>query len=221
MNNPNIAAEWLTDRETQQREPVSDNKYVYVDTATGGAHNRNRVMKYSDFNPPVGTPDVFTTYLRFTEDLLDYTEGNLNPTTGKPSVGGYPGLALAEYLPLDFDDKKDPGRALAEAAHFVRVWEKEWGLPPEALRIFWSGMKGISVEVPAELFGGFEPSTDIAQKLGILADKMTPGAKTLDTTIYEKMRLWRVPNTKHGASGLHKVTLPVEALLKLEEQLNV
>ncbi len=220
MNNPNIAAQWLTDRETQQREPVSDNEYVYVDTATGGAHNRNRVMRRSDFDPPAGTPDVFTTYLRFTEDLLDYTEQNLNPTTGNPSVAGYPGPALAEFLPFDFDDKKNPSRALAEAAHFVKTWEEKWNLPPEALRIFWSGMKGISIEVPAELFGGFEPSTDIAQRLGILAAKMTPGAKTLDTSIYEKMRLWRVPNTRHGESGLYKVTLPVGALLKLKEQLD-
>ncbi len=203
------------------REPVSDNEYVYVDTATGGAFNRNNVMRLSDFSPPEGTPDCFTTYLRFTEELLNYTEQNLSPTTGNPSVAGYPGPALAEFLPLDFDDKKDPGKALAEAAHFVKAWEKDWNLPPEALRVFWSGMKGVSVEVPAELFGGFEPSTDIAQRLGVMAAKMTPGAKTLDATIYEKMRLWRVPNTMHGASGLYKVPLPATALLKLEEQLNV
>lgn len=191
-----------------------------MDTATGGAHNRNKVMKLSDFDPPVGALDVFTTYLRFTEDLLDYAEEHPSPTTGKPSVAGYPGPALAEYLPLDFDDKKNPGKALAEAAHFVGLWEKEWGLPPETLRVFWSGMKGVSIEVPAELFGGFEPSADIAQRLGVIAAKMNPGAKTLDTTIYEKMRLWRVPNTRHGASGLYKVALPVGALLKLGEQLN-
>ncbi len=35
------------------------------------------------------------------------------------------------------------------------------------------------------------------------------------------MRLWRVPNTKHGGSGLYKVTLSARALLALEEQLNV
>ncbi len=205
----------------QEREPALDGEYVYVDTAMGGVHNRNTVMKLSDFNPVAGVPDCFTTYLRFTEDLLDYTHSNLSATTGKPSVAGYPGPALAEFLPFDFDDKKDPGRALAEAAHFVKFWEKKYGFPPEALRIFWSGMKGVSIEVPADLFGGFEPSVDIAQRLEVLAAKMTPGAKTLDTTIYEKMRLWRVPNTRHGSSGLYKVPLPPGALLKLEELLNV
>ena len=204
-----------------ERGPGVYDEYAYVDTAIGGAHNRNRVMRHSDFDPLVGTAGVFTTYLRFTKDLLDYTQGNLSPTTGKPSVAGYPGPALAEYLPLDFDDKKDPGKALTEAAHFVGLWEKEWGIPPETLRVFWSGMKGVSIEVPAELFGGFEPSTDIAQRLGVIAAKMTPGAKTLDNSIYDKMRLWRVPNTKHGESGLYKVVLPSGALLKLGEQLDV
>ncbi len=188
-------------------------QFVYVDTATDGFYNRNRVMKLNEYSPPRGASDCFTTYLRFTEDLLDYTRDNISPTTGKPSVAKYPGPAWATFLPFDFDDDKDPKRAIAEAAGCVRTWEDRWSLPPEALRIYWSGMKGISIEVPAELFGGFEASPDIANKLKALALRMAPDAKTLDTTIYEKMRLWRVPNTKHSGIGLYKIPLTVEELL--------
>lgn len=186
--------------------------YEIVDTATNGLQNRNRVMKLSDFNLPAGTPDCFMTWLRFTEDLLNYTQENTSPTTGRPSVAGYPGPAWAEFLPFDFDEKRDPAKAVTEAAHFVRHWEKEWDILPEALRIYWSGMKGISIEVPAALFGGFEPCTDIAKKLKVMAIKMAPNAETLDTSIYEKMRLWRVPNTKHSSSGLYKIPLTTKEL---------
>ncbi len=188
-------------------------QFVYVDTATNGFRNRNRVMKLDEFRTPQGASDCFATYLRFTEDLLDYAQENRNKNTGKPSVGGYPGPALATFLPFDFDSEESPKKAVAEAAGCVRTWESRWNLPPEALRIYWSGMKGISVEVPAELFGSFEASSDIANKLKALALKMAPDAKTLDTTIYEKMRLWRVPNTMHSGSGLYKIPLTVQELL--------
>jgi hypothetical protein len=193
---------------------MMDNEdYLYVDTASYGVYNRNQVMKLSDYSPPAHAYDCFTTYLRFTEDLVYYVRENISPTTGKPSVSGYPGPALAEFLPFDFDDAQNPARAVAEAAHFVRVWEKDYGFPPEALRIYFSGMKGISIEIPSELFEGFEPSPDIADWLRHLATKMTPGATTLDTKIYEKLRLWRVPNTRHGGSGLYKIPLTAKELL--------
>ncbi len=188
-------------------------QFIYVDTATNGLHNRNKVMKLDEYHPPKGALDCFTTYLRFTEDLLNYTLENPSPETGKPSVAKYPGPAWATFIPFDFDHQVDPKKAIAEAVSYVRIWESRWNLPPEALRIYWSGMKGISIEIPAELFGGFEPSTDIATNLRALALKMAPDAKTLDTTIYEKLRLWRVPNTKHSGSGLHKIPLTVQEIL--------
>jgi hypothetical protein len=192
---------------------VLGNEFAYVDTAVFGVKNRNKVKPLGKFSPPSYAWDCFATWLRFREDLQDYTRENLSPQTGKPSVAGYPGPAWAEFLPFDFDDGRDPAKAVAEAAHFVRHWEKEWKISPEALRIYWSGMKGISIEVPGILFGGFEPCTEIAGYLRALAAMMAPNAETLDTKIYEKMRLWRVPNTKHGGSGLYKVRLTAKELL--------
>ena len=138
---------------------------------------------------------------------------NRNPTTGRPSVAGYPGPALAPFLPFDVADEKNPTRALAEAAHFVKTWEKEWRIPPEVLRLYFSGMKGVSIEVPAELFGGLDPDPNIATHLKALAVSMAPETKTLDLSVYEKLRLWRVPNTLHGRSGLYKVRMTPKELL--------
>jgi hypothetical protein len=198
---------------TDSQQDVLGNEYPYVDTAVFGVRNRNNVQRLNGFSPPSHAYDCYRTWHRFPAALLDYVQENRSPSTGKPSVAGYPGPAWAEFLPFDFDDGRDPAKAVAEAAHFVRHWEKEWGLSPEALRIYWSGMKGISIEIPAALFGGFEPGTDIAKQLKALAKGMTPNAETLDTSIYEKMRLWRVPNTKHGGSELYKVRLNVKELL--------
>ena len=94
------------------------------------------------------------------------------------------------------------------------MWEARWNLPYEALGIYWSGMKGISIEVPAILFGGFEPSVAVAEERRNLAMAMTPGAQTLDISIYHKVSLWRVPNTRHGGSGLYNVPVTIQVASK-------
>src|SRR5829696_617509 len=90
--------------------------YQYVDTASNGPRNRNRVMPLDQFGPPRDAVDCYTTYLRFTEALLEYAEVTPSRTTGRPpSVAGYPGPAYATYLPGDFDWQDDPLQAVREA----------------------------------------------------------------------------------------------------------
>lgn len=189
----------------------SPGEFVFVETASGGTDRRNSVMKLDEYQAPAYMADCFVSMLRFTEDLLNDSQIHTGHR-GRPSVAGYRGPALAEFVPFDFDCKKDPAKAVAEAAQLVREWEARWDVPTAALRIYWSGMKGVSIEVPAVLFGGFEPATDIADKLKAIAEAMAPNAETLDTSIYELLRLWRVPNTEHSKSLMFKIPLMPQEL---------
>jgi hypothetical protein len=87
--------------------------FVFVETATGGTHKRNRVVKLDEYRPLPYAADCFVSMLRFTQDLLNYSQINTG-RGGKPSVAGYRGPALAEFMPFDFDCKKDPAKAVAE-----------------------------------------------------------------------------------------------------------
>jgi hypothetical protein len=187
--------------------------YDYVDTAMNGARNRNRLMRREDFRPPAGAADAFTTFCRFTVDLARYAEKNPSPTTGKPpSVARYPGRAFAPFLPFDFDCAADPGRAIADSVMFLERLHRACGLNLDCVRISWSGKKGVSLEIPAELFGGFKPSADIGRRLKRLAARLLAGAATADLAIYEKLRLWRAANTRHSGTGLYKIPLTWEEL---------
>src|SRR4051794_17642195 len=136
---------------------TSDN-FVYVDTAIGGPQKRNRVLRIDEFCPAPGESDCYTTVLRFTQDFKDYAASNPSPSTGKPpSVAGYPGVAWAPFFPADFDYENDPARAAADATACLMRWEQDYGLPPDAVRIAFSGSKGIHLEIPAEMFDGVEP----------------------------------------------------------------
>jgi hypothetical protein len=182
--------------------------YDYVDTAIGGVRNRNRVMRRAAFAPSPDAVDCFTTYCRFTVEFAYYAEKHPSPSTGQPpSVAGYPGAAWASFFTADFDDRADPGQAIADAVACLGRWEREYGLSPDDVRIFWSGMKGIALEIPGQLFGGFEPNEEIGPRFEHMAEHLLHGAATADYCIYEKLRLWRVPNTRHGVSRLFKIPL--------------
>lgn len=194
--------------ETIAPEGPGASDFRYVDTAVGGAHNRNHVMALADFHPPPTAEDVFATYFRFTHDLVDYAARN--PTVApdkRPSVARYAGPASASFYPTDFDAAGDPDRARTDTVRLVRVLAAEHGVPPAAMRILFSGNKGWSVELPGSLFGGFAPATDLAVRFKRLARALVPACPTLDLSIYEALRLWRWPNSRHGRSGLYKIRL--------------
>src|SRR5215218_5439768 len=133
--------------------------FQYVDTAFGGPHRRGKVRKLADFQPRRGAVDCFRSVCRFTAELAQHADQQ-RTATGRRSVAGYAGPALADFLPFDFDAGDDPTRAMADASCLIERLNG-YGVPRDAIRIYFSGSKGIHLEVPAELFGGFTPSTDV------------------------------------------------------------
>ena len=188
--------------------------FDFIEIAIDGAYHRNRVVtldKFAALRASLnGTADVFTSAYRFEQGFASYT-ASYRP----PSVKGYPGPALAVFLPIDLDNEADPSKALDDARMFIHRFEAEFEAPVNALRLFFSGHKGFSIEIPAILFGGFAPSADVATRLGRVARSLLHDLPTADLDIYDKLRLWRVPNTKHRTTGLFKIPLAVDEVLRL------
>ena len=191
--------------------------FSYVDTAIYGVRNRNRVMLLDQFRPSPNASDVFVTYFRFTRELADHAATNpLVAPDKRPSVKGYRGPAFASIFPVDFDDADNPGLPRTETIRAVRKLQAQHEVPPTAVRISFSGRKGFSLEIPSAPFGGFTPSADLAIRFKRLAATLFPECRTLDTSIYEMLRLWRCPNSRHGTSGLFKTRLTLGELETLD-----
>ncbi len=173
--------------------------FRYVEGAYGGARNRNKVLTVEEFEPN-GYADCYRSMLRFPKAFEAYV------TYNDGSVQGYAGEAKADFFACDFDGE-DLAEVLEDARQAVRRWEALYGVPPEALRYFFSGRKGIHIEVPETLFGGLEPGRDTAARLKAVAREMLGESKTADLGIYDTTRLWRAPNTRHKVSGLYKIPL--------------
>jgi hypothetical protein len=199
----------------QPREfaPASDcsNEFGYVDTAVGGAKQRNKVKRFDEFCPPLGAVDAYATWMRYDAALLEHV-------TESGSVSSYRGPCWAPRAPLDFDSKADPAVTLEESRRVVCWLRDRFEVDPKAIRIHFSGHKGFHLEVPAALFGGFAPSADLPARVACLVRTLVEGLdlKTLDWGIYNHLRLWRVPNSKHSATELYKIPLTVGELLSLD-----
>jgi hypothetical protein len=191
----------------------SRDPYPYVDSAVGGVNKRNNVIRLDEYSPN-GHADCFTTYLRFPESFRAHVEHNAQQE-GSQSVKGYRGVAKADYVPLDYDNEKDPGQALEDVRRSVRIWEAKYDLSREAIRIYFSGGKGFHLELPEQLFDHLHPGKDIARKLKAVALELREDASSLDTDVYDTVRLWRTPNTRHGKTRLYKVPLSPEELFNL------
>jgi len=177
--------------------------YCYVDTALGNVNRRNRVQHIDRLEIPAGTTDAYTTMFRFRGDYHELCE-----TTG--SVKGAQNLSCwSDFLWFDIDSEHLL-EALANTRQLVINIELIEPTLRELLIIFFSGAKGFHVGIPTQLFG-LGPSAELSQILKRLAREIA-GDVEIDLSIYDKNRLWRVPNTRNSKSGLFKIPLTFDEL---------
>jgi hypothetical protein len=190
---------------------VSLAEYVFVDTAVGGVNHRNHVQRVDEFRIN-GTPDCYASYQRATDDLVTWVATHRNKN-GNPTVAGFDKPTWAPFWPGDLDNEADPGVALGWARRIIQRLD-QWGVPRGAARFYFSGAKGFSVEIPSSLFGGFEPSVHLPrffkQAAGLILREIP-----YDSAVYDRLRLWRIPNSQHGKTGLFKVQLSADEVLTL------
>lgn len=120
-------------------------------------------------------------------------------------------------LYFDMDNKHDPGVALTEAGRLVEYLQQH--LSDDALRIYFTGEKGFHIEAEAMALG-LGPMGDLPGFFRYIANGLVDELKltSVDFVVYEPRRMWRLPNSKHQKTGLHKVhLLPADLKRSLEE----
>lgn len=149
------------------------------------------------------TSDKYITAYRYEDDTL---EGRL---WGRP------------YFDVD-TDPDHLERALIDTRIIVNYLLRK--LPSPLVRVFFSGAKGFSIELCAPLLG-IVPSHDLNIFYGWMAKEIAEATnvKSLDLGIYDRVRLWRVPNTRNSKSGRYKVPITLDELnvLTIDQILNL
>lgn len=95
-----------------------------------------------------------------------------------------------------------------DAKKIIAILEAIFYIPQEQLEIYFSGGKGLHILVPYQILG-IHPTGDLHNVFRTIAVdiKKYLTYDTLDTGIYDKKRLFRLPNSIHGKTGLHKIPL--------------
>src|SRR5262245_18094384 len=186
--------------------------FAYVDTALGGVNRRNHVQRLADVNFADPGPERYISHRRGNLALVEWTRSHTN-AVGNPTIEGYDGEGWDTSLPFDFDDRNDPSNALGWVRQFLLRLEMQ-EVPLDALRFYFSGAKGFHVEVPHTLFGGFEPSAELHVYERAAAVELM-GAIPFDRAVYDKLRLWRLPNTLNAKGHRYKVQLSLHEVMQL------
>jgi hypothetical protein len=190
-------------------------EYVYVDTALGALNRRNHVRRLSEVDFRDNGAERYISHRRGPAALLEWVHSHHN-ASGNPTIEGFDGEVWDTSLPFDFDDRHDPAHALDWLRQFLDRLARE-DVPLEALRIYFSGAKGFHLEIPHTLFGGFEPSTELHVYEKAAALDLMQGIP-FDTAVYDKLRLWRLPNTLNAKGQHYKVQLSIAEVNSLSMQ---
>jgi len=122
-----------------------------------------------------------------------------------------------KYGPLYFDlDGEDFEKVREDAKRVVSYLYLVLAIDYENMRFYFSGRKGIHIMVPPEALG-VKPSVDLNQVYHLIALGVikSTSCSTLDLVIYDARRLFRLPNSKHGITGLYKIPLTYEEMRTL------
>lgn len=126
-------------------------------------------------------------------------------------------LMGAPYLDFDADIGTEEAfdalkREVRMALNYFAIY---WGIPTRMIEVYFSGSKGFHIVIPHEILG-IEPDAALNLKNKALAQLVALQCKSkhIDMAIYDRRRLFRIPNTINGKSGLYKVPLTYEQLTR-------
>lgn len=128
----------------------------------------------------------------------------------------FDGLCGGRWLWFDID-RSDIGNALDDVRRLVASLADQYGLDGDELLLFFSGSKGFHVGLPLSLCGAPASSRAFNRICRRLAERLAErSGVTIDTQVYDKVRLFRAPNSTHQKTGLRKLRLTYDELLNLK-----
>ena len=127
------------------------------------------------------------------------------------SCRGFDGDCWSSWLWFDID-RAELDAVLRDARQLTNFLVERYRLADDALLIFFSGSKGFHIALPSSLWAS-EPSATFNCSCRRLAEQIAAVVGIgIDTGIYDKVRAFRAPNSRHPRTGLHKRRLSFDEL---------
>lgn len=166
--------------------------------------NDEDLSKLQDFVNKAPGSDWYRSLFWYSQDAKDYFTANNN------SINNYKGKVVSNRLTFDFDSKNNLPAAQADVRDLLKKLQLDGIVLSQSVVVYFSGSKGFHVELLID--------QDITpEQMKALCAKMATDLPTFDTVIYNTTRIYRLPNTKHQATGLYKIPLTLVEIKTLSE----
>lgn len=194
---------------------MTPNDFRFGFRIVGGCYHERRlvdanaaIVAHAQCNPKaVLQSECYLSAFRFGDDFATY----LNATG---STKGYNGATWSPWLWFDIDrdeldDATNDARRLA--AHLL----ERFAMVGDELLLFYSGSKGFHLGLPTSLWSA-SPAIRFHAYCRKLAESIAESAKlVIDSGVYDRVRAFRAPNSRHPKTGRHKRFLHFDELLSL------
>ena len=194
-------------------------------TATTHPHGFRIVGPCTGDRRRVHAPTAFTAYCRCDAkagvereaylSAFQFDDGFAEHLARTGSPAGFTGSTWSPFVWLDVDRDEAAGgvaRALADTKRLVDVLGERFGVPRGVLLPFVSGGKGMHLGIPTALWAP-PASPDFHAVARQFAETVAAAAGVaVDAGVFDRVRAFRAPNSRHPKTGLHKRFVPVEVL---------
>lgn len=120
------------------------------------------------------------------------------------------------YLDLDLDIKSESDYLILkkDLVSIVTYLEQNYGIPNNYIKFYFTGKKGFHLLIPSQVFD-IKPDKNLNTYYKEIAKELNLATMTnlIDTKIYDKKRLLRLPNSINGKTGLYKVPITYSQIL--------
>jgi hypothetical protein len=152
--------------------------------------------------------EAYLSAFTFGPDFVEYLDA-----TGLTK--GFNGDCWSPWLWFDIDREHDIDRAALDARRLAAFLVERYQLDDDGLLLFYSGSKGFHVGLPTSLWLP-ESSARFNAIARRMAETLAAAAGVIvDAGIYDKVRAFRAPNSRHFKTGRHKRRLSFDELLGL------
>ena len=151
--------------------------------------------------------EAYLSAFTFGDDFRQHLDAN-------GSTKGFDGVCGAKFVWFDID-RTDLEVARRDAARLCLCLVERYSLDDDGLLMFFSGSKGFHVGLPTDLW---QPTASLTfhRTAKRLAEGLAAAAQvTIDGGVYDKVRAFRAPNSRHPKTGLHKRALTLDELTGL------
>lgn len=158
--------------------------------------------------------EAYLSAFTFAEDFREYL-------TRMGTTKGFDGPCWSPWIWFDIDREEANGgieAALKDARILVVALAHGFAIGDDNLIVFYSGCKGFHLGLPTAGFSP-EPGLMFHKIARRFAENVASAAGVvIDTGVYDKVRAFRAPNSRHPKTGRHKHRLTVDELLHLSAE---